>query len=479
MSRSNGWSEVGMSLATATDSYKATHAPQYPDGTTKVVSYLEARGSEVADYTVFFGLQYYLKRYLTGVVLTREDVDNAEIFWNAHFGANYFRRDLFDYIVEVHGGKLPLKIKAVAEGTKVPLHNVLMTIENTDPKCYWLTNFVETLLLKVWNPITIATNSHAIRQILKEYLSETGCSDVDGTVSWMLHDFGFRGVSSEETAGISAMAHLLSFMGTDTVAGVFFGRKYYNTTDMLGFSVAAGEHSCVTPYGRNGEIEYFRKMLTIYPTGIVSVISDSFHILEAIDKFAELKELIMNREGRLVIRPDSGDPAMTDLKVIEKLGEIFGYEVNDKGYKVLDTHVRVIQGDGVNRKSIPEILQLLKEHGWAAENMVFGCGGKLLQDFNRDTFNFAIKCCRVEIGDEVRYVEKSPTEINAAGELTTSFKKSKKGLLKLVKTGDSFLTVSELEDNYSSLEDELITVFENGELTVDQSFHDIRVKVVR
>ncbi len=479
MIRSNGWNEVGMSLATATDSYKATHAIQYPEGTTKVVSYLEARGSEVADYTIFFGLQYYLKRYLSGVVLTREDVDNAEIFWNAHFGANYFKRELFDYIVEAHGGRLPLKINAVAEGSKVPLHNVLMTIENTDPKCYWLTNFVETLLLKVWNPITIATNSHVIRQILKDYLRDTGCADIDGTVAWQLHDFGFRGVSSEETAGISAMAHLLSFMGTDTVAGIFYGRKYYNTADMLGYSVAAGEHSCVTPYGRDGEIEYFRKMLTVYPTGIVSIISDSFHILEAIDKFGELKDLIMGRDGRLVVRPDSGDPAMTDLKVVEKLGSIFGYTVNSMGYKVLDSHVRVIQGDGVNRTSIPQILQLLKDNGWASENMVFGCGGKLLQDFNRDTFNFAIKCSQIEIGDEIRHVEKSPTEINSKGELTESFKKSKKGRLKLGKSDDGYFTISELEDGYVETVDQLETVFENGHLLIDRSFHDIRATVMQ
>ena len=478
MTRHNGWAEVGMSLATATDSYKATHAIQYPEGTTKVVSYLEARGSDVVDYTIFFGLQYYLKRYLTGVVLTKEDVDSAEIFWNSHFGASYFKRELFDYIVEKHGGKLPLRIKAVEEGSKVQLHNVLMTIENTDPNCYWLTNFVETLLLKVWNPITIATNSHAIRQILKEYLRDTGCTDVDGTVNWMLADFGYRGVSSEETAGIAAMANLTSFMGTDSVAGIFFGRKYYNTNEMLGASVAAGEHSVSSAYGREGEIEYFRKMLTVYPTGIVSVISDTFHILEAIDKFGELKDLIINREGRLVVRPDSGDPAMTDLMVIEKLGSIFGYTINDKGYKVLDTHVRVIQGDGINRTSIPKILQLLKDNGWASENMVFGCGGKLLQDFNRDTFNFAIKCCSLEVGDEVRYVEKSPTEINEKGELTTSFKKSKKGLQKLGNIGNGYFTIGELEDGYSEVEDHLITVFENGELLVDYKFEEIRKKVM-
>lgn len=476
MSRTNGWSEVGMSLATATDSYKATHAVQYPEGTTKVVSYLEARSSEVADYTVFFGLQYYLKRYLTGVVLTREDIDNAEIFWKAHFGATYFKRELFDYIVDVHGGKLPLKIKAVEEGAKVSLHNVLMTIENTDPNCYWLTNFVETLLLKVWNPITIATNSHVIRNILRSYLIETGCEDVEGTVCWMLHDFGFRGTSSEETAGIAAMSHLLSFMGTDTVAGIFFGRKYYNTDEMLGYSVAAGEHSVATSYGREGEIEYFRKMLTIYPTGIVSVISDSFHILEAIDKFGELKELVMSREGRLVVRPDSGDPAMTDLKVIEKLGSIFGFTVNSKGYKVLDSHVRVIQGDGVNRNSIPNILQILKDNGWASENIVFGCGGKLLQDFNRDTFNFAIKCSRIEIGDEIRQVEKSPTEINERGEFTTSFKKSKKGLLKLGKSAE-YYTISESDAGFNEVEDLLVTVFENGEILKEYTFGEIRSKM--
>jgi nicotinamide phosphoribosyltransferase len=470
----NIWNTFGMSLATATDSYKATHAPQYPDGTTKVTSYLEARGCDFADYTIFYGLQYYIKKYLMGEVFTKEGIDVAEKFWNAHFGANYFKRELFDYIVEKHNGRLPLKIRAVREGTKVGNHNVLMTIENTDKKCYWLTNFVETLLLKVWAPITIATHSHYLRDILRGYLEDTGCQDVGATLMFMLHDFGYRGVSSEETAAILGSAHLISFMGTDNVAGIFFAQEFYNPQEMPGYSVAAGEHSCVTPYGREGEIEYFRKMLTIYPKGIVSVISDSFHIMEAQDKFGELKDLILSREGRLVVRPDSGDPAMTDLKVIERLGEIFGYTVNAKGYKVLDPHVRVIQGDGVNRKSIPQILDLLKANGWAAENIVFGCGGKLLQDFNRDTFNFAIKCCRVEIGDEVRYVEKSPTEIDANGNLTTSFKKSKKGLVKLVKVGDGYKTMTELEDGFADAQDELVTVFENGELLEDVTFESIR-----
>ena len=456
-----------------TDSYKASHWKQYPKGTTKIYSYLESRGSKMSDKTLFFGLQYYLKRCLVGKVIDRAGVDVAEKFWEQHLGPGIFDRTKWDYIVENLGGKLPIKIRAVREGEWVPNHNVLLVIENTDPNCFWLTNFLETLILKIWYSISVATNSGNIRKLIGEYLDET--ADRSG-LDFKCQDFGYRGVSSEETAGIGDMSHLVSFNGTDAVAGIWYAREFYNTDDMLGFSVTANEHSVVTSWLKAGERDCFRNMLETYPTGIVSCVSDSFHILEALEKWGELKDIILNRDGTLVIRPDSGDPAQTDLKVINRLGEIFGYTINDKGYRVLDSHVRVLQGDGIEYDTIKEILELLKKNGWSADNLVFGCGGKLLQAFNRDTFNFAIKCSFCIVNGEERYVEKSPVEINASGELVQSFKKSKKGELKLVKVDGEYKTLTNFDEGFAEAVDELVTVYENGELLVEYSFEEIRTR---
>ena len=466
------WKNI-WNIAMMTDSYKASHWKQYPKGTTKIYSYLESRGSKMSDKTLFFGLQYYLKRYLVGKVIDRVGVDVAEKFWAQHLGPGIFDRTKWDYIVENLGGKLPIKIRAVREGEWVPNHNVLLVIENTDPNCFWLTNFLETLILKIWYSISVATNSGNIRKLIGEYLDETADR---GGLDWKLHDFGYRGVSSEETAGIGDMGHLVNFNGTDTVAGIWYAREFYNTEAMLGGSIPASEHSTITTWLRDGEIEAFRNMLLSYPVGPMACVSDSFHIFEALEKWGDLKELIMSRDGTLVIRPDSGDPAQTDLKVIERLAEIFGYTVNDKGYKVLDPHVRVIQGDAVWYGSIKEILELLKKNGWSADNMVFGCGGKLLQDFNRDTFNFAIKCSYAVIDGEERYVEKSPVEIDASGELVQSFKKSKKGELKLVKVDGEYKTLTNFDEGFAEAVDELVTVFEDGELLVEYSFEMIRTR---
>lgn len=296
----NIWSMFGMSIAMATDSYKASHARQYPKGTRKVKSYFEARGSELADYTVFFGLQYYIKMYLLGAIITKEQVDTAAEFWREHFGSEIFQRENWDYIVDHCGGKLPISIRAVKEGTKVKNKNVLFVIENTDDNCFWLTNFVETLLMKIWYSITVATNSHRSRQLILKYLEKTGTPDA---IAFKLHDFGYRGVSSEETAAIGAMSHLISFMGTDSVIGIQAGRWAYNTKAMLGYSVPASEHSTITSWTKAGEIDAFRNMLLTYPTGIVACVSDSFHIIEAMDKWGELKDLILNRDGGLGCSP--------------------------------------------------------------------------------------------------------------------------------------------------------------------------------
>ncbi|HMC31607.1 MAG TPA: nicotinamide phosphoribosyltransferase domain-containing protein, partial [Candidatus Angelobacter sp.] len=214
---------LSRNLVLQTDSYKFTHWKQYPPGTQYVYSYLESRGG-MFHQTLFFGLQYYLVGYLRGVVVNEDDVREAQEFVDRHIGSGLFNFDGWMHIVRNLGGRLPVIIKAVPEGSAVDVQNVLMTIENTDPRCYWLTNYLETLLLKVWYPITVATLSHSIRKVVLAALERSGDPAL---IDFKLHDFGYRGVSSEETAGIGAAAHLINFKGTDTVAGIRVLQQFY------------------------------------------------------------------------------------------------------------------------------------------------------------------------------------------------------------------------------------------------------------
>jgi nicotinamide phosphoribosyltransferase len=395
-------------LTLQTDSYKFTHWKQYPPGTEYVYSYLESRGGMFGQ-VVFFGLQYYLERYLSGSVVSEEEVVEAQQFVNQHLGPGMFNAEGWMHIVHQHGGRLPVEIKAVAEGSVVTVSNVLMTIENTDPKCYWLPNYLETLLLKVWYPITVATLSSAIRRVILHALERSGDPSL---IDFKLHDFGYRGVSSEETAGIGAAAHLINFKGTDTVAGIRLLQKYYGSQEMEGFSVPAAEHSTITSWGRENEVQAYENMLTQFPTGIVAVVSDSYNVYEAAEKLwgEELHDKVLAREGTLVVRPDSGNPRPTVLRVLEILGEKFGCETNAKGYRVLNPKVRVIQGDGVNFWTIQDLLTAMNRAGWSADNISFGMGGALLQQLNRDTQKFAFKTSNVTVNGEERDVFKDPVE---------------------------------------------------------------------
>src|SRR5687767_11830594 len=232
------------------DAYKYSHHKLYYPGTTKIYSYLESRGG-LFDETVFFGLQYFLKYYLEGNVITKEKIDAAESFLQQVFGrADVFDRSKFDYILEKHNGRLPVRIKAVPEGTVVPVNNVLMTIENTDPECFWLSNFLETLLMQVWYPCTVATLSAEVKAVITSYYLETASEEAQKNIDFVLNDFGFRGVSSVESAGIGGAAHLVNFNGSDTIIGSVLARKYYNTNEVFGKSVPATEHSVCTLLGR-------------------------------------------------------------------------------------------------------------------------------------------------------------------------------------------------------------------------------------
>ncbi len=449
-----------------TDSYKISHWRQYPPKTEAVYSYFESRGGKWHD-VVFFGLQYYLKRYLSGQVVTQDRIDEADELLAVHFDdKTMFNRAAWEYILKKHGGRLPVRIRAVPEGTPVPTFNVLMSIENTDPACFWLTNYLETLLVHVWYGSTVATQSREMRHLITKYLKRTGTPEL---CPFKLHDFGFRGVSSVETAGMGDAAHLISFQGTDTLAGIQFARKYYHEP-MAGFSIPAAEHSTITSWGQDHELDAMRNMLRQFPTGTVAVVSDSFNVFEACSDIwgGTLHDEVLHRHGTLVIRPDSGDPVQVLVKghpnVLDILAEKFGYSVNDKGYKVLADQVRVIQGDGIDFEMIDSILYALKQKGYSADNIAFGSGGALLQKLNRDTLKFAFKCSSITVDGEERQVFKNP--------VTDKGKQSKRGRLRLVRVDNSFQT-RRFEESREE-DDCLVEVFRNGDMLKDYDFAGIR-----
>jgi nicotinamide phosphoribosyltransferase len=450
-------------LVLQTDSYKFTHWKQYPPGTQYVYSYLESRGG-MFPQTMFFGLQYYLLRYLQGCVVNEADVKEAQQFVDRHIGPGMFNADGWMHIAVNLGGKLPVAIKAVPEGSSVDVQNVLMTIENTDPLCYWLPNYLETLLLKVWYPITVATLSHSIHNVILASLQRSGDPAL---IDFKLHDFGYRGVSSEETAGIGAAAHLINFKGTDTVAGIHVLQQFYQSTEMEGFSIPAAEHSTITAWGRENEVRAYDNMLTQFPAGLVAVVSDSYNVYEACEKLwgEALRDKVLQRQGTLVVRPDSGKPREVVLKVLEILGSKFGYETNAKGYRVLNPKVRVIQGDGVNYWTIQDTLTAMNRAGWSADNITFGMGGALLQQLNRDTQQFAFKSSSVTVNGEDRDVFKDPVEGHD--------KASKRGRLALRYRNGSWSTVH-TKRGVQDPDDQLKPVFRDGEVLVTESAAEVR-----
>ncbi|UII33278.1 nicotinate phosphoribosyltransferase [Fulvivirga ulvae] len=458
------------------DAYKYSHHKLYYPGTTKVYSYLESRGGKF-DNTVFYGLQYFIKEYLEGKAFTQEDLDQAEPFLKQVFGRDdVFDKSKFQYILDKYDGKLPVKIKAVPEGTAVPTQNVLMTIENTDPECFWLTNFLETLLMQIWYPTTVATLSREVKKVVTQYFEETAAEGAEAGIEFVLNDFGFRGVSSVESAGLGGSAHLINFQGSDTLAGSVLAQQYYNTSEVYGKSIPATEHSICTLLGKDGELDVFKHVLNTFPTGLVACVSDSYNIFKACEEYwgENLKAQVLDREGVLVIRPDSGDPVMTLLSVFNILFDKFGYTVNEKGYKVLPPQVRVIQGDGVNYDAIKDMYRALKANGISAENLVLGMGGALLQKVDRDTQKFALKCSYAQVNGKDVVVQKSPTEMDAEGNITGSFKKSKGGRLKLIRVDETYETV--LEHDFPKLKDEMVTIFENGKLIQEWTFEALRDK---
>lgn len=450
-----------------TDSYKVSMWKQYPMGTTGVYSYIESRGGRY-DRTVFFGLQAFIKEYLLEPI-TQDDIDVASSILTAH--GEPFNKDGWEYILRKHKGYLPVVIRAVPEGAVVPVKNVLATIENTDPECFWLTTWLETALLRaIWYPTTVATQSWNIRKLILEYLEKTGDPSL---IDFKLHDFGARGVSSLEGAGIGGAAHLVNFMGTDTVSGILFARQYYDA-GIAGFSIPAAEHSTITSWGRAGEVDAYRNMLTQFarPNSILAVVSDSYDIFNAAGKLwgEELRQQVIDSGATVVIRPDSGDPETVCGQLIQILGDKFGYTTNNKGYKVLK-HVRIIQGDGINYNTIRCILAHFQAYGWSADNIAFGMGGALLQQVDRDTQKFAMKASSVCINGVWKDVQKDP--------ITDSGKKSKAGRVTLWKSGGEYVSAVDkpagwTDKSVGEFTDALEEVYRDGLLVRDQTFEEVR-----
>lgn len=449
-----------------TDSYKVSMFKQYPAGTTGVYSYIESRGGRY-DATVMFGLQAFIKEYLLEPI-TQADIDIAEEILTAH--GEPFNRAGWEYILSKYNGYLPVVIRAVPEGTVVPVKNVLATIENTDANCFWLTTYLETALLRaVWYPTTVATQSWTIRKVILDYLEKTGDPS---TIDFKLHDFGARGVSSMESAGIGGAAHLVNFMGTDTLTGILYAREYYNA-GIAGFSIPAAEHSTITSWGRDRESDAYRNMLDNFakPGSILAVVSDSYDVFNAAGNIwgEELRDQVVQSGATLVIRPDSGDPLTVNQKLIEILGKKFGFTTNAKGFKVLN-NVRMIQGDGVNELSIRSILGGFMAMGWSADNIAFGMGGGLLQQVDRDTQKFAMKCSAVQINGEWIDVQKDP--------ITDPGKKSKAGRVMLWESGGEYVSAVNRPTGWTDKglgwRPAMPVVFEYGKLVNEISFEQVR-----
>lgn len=446
-----------------TDSYKSSHFLQYPTGTTRLFSYLESRGGRYPQ-TRFFGLQYILDRYLTRRI-TAEMVEEARTLIEAH--GEPFPYDGWMRIVNVHGGRLPLHIRAVPEGTLVPIHNVLMTCTNTDPELPWLPGWFETMLMRVWYPTTVATQSYFIREIIRAALEKTSDHAAE-ELPFKLHDFGSRGVSSRESAGIGGLAHLINFQGSDTLEALRVGRNHYDS-DLAGFSIPAAEHSTITSWGKEHEVDAYRNMITRFsrPGSVYAVVSDSYDLKNAINHLwgDTLRQQVIESGGTLVVRPDSGEPPAMVRLAVNALAAKYGTTTNSKGYKVLN-HVRVIQGDGIDEHTIRQILDNLDVDGYSAENVSFGMGGALLQKVDRDTQRFAYKASAGLIDGEYRGIYKDP--------VTDPGKRSKDGVLDLVQEGGRMVTKAYKTFDTDFPGSLLRTVYRDGELLVRDTLEEVR-----
>lgn len=478
-----------------TDGYKLDHRRQYPKGTEYVYSNWTARGSRIdgIDEVIFVGLQYAIKKRL---------MEDFEAFFAADVEevCNDYQNMLdtylgptdigTDHIRALHAlGYIPLEFKALPEGSAVPLRVPMFTVENTHPDFFWVTNYFETILsAELWMPMTSATNAARVRRLLNDFATKTGES-LEG-VGFQGHDFSMRGMAGLEAAQISGLGHLVAFTGTETVPVLQFIEQYYPTETFLAGTVPATEHSVMCAGGKEDEAETFQRLLDLYPAGILSVVSDTWDFWNVLTNILpSLKAQIMARNGKLVVRPDSGDPAdiicgvnsrLDDDKLgaftieqqkgaIELLWDIFGGTVNEAGFKVLDEHVGLIYGDAMNYDRVKNICERLASKGFASTNLVFGLGSYGYQYQTRDTFGFAMKATNVVNQGVEMAIFKDPATDNG-------LKKSLKGRIYVVRENDgSLVAIDEVGANRKDEHlNELTTVWKNGKFIKEYTFDEVR-----
>jgi nicotinamide phosphoribosyltransferase len=481
-----------MNPLSLTDGYKVDHRRQYPDGTTLVYSNWTPRKSRVADVekVVFFGLQYFIKKYIIQDFETYffSRPKSEVVVKYARRINNYLGENLVGtkHIEDLHDlGYIPMVFKALPEGVRVPVRVPMFTMYNTKPEFFWLTNYFETLIsTTVWLPCNSATIAKKYREVLDHYADKT--SSIPEFVDWQAHDFSMRGMAGVEAAVTSAAGHLLSFTGTDTIPAIDFMEEYYGANsdqELIGGSVAATEHSVMCMGMNSGELETFKRLITeVYPKGIVSIVSDTWDLWKVLTEYLpSLKNEIVSREGKVVIRPDSGDPVdiicgnpngkseIEQKGVIESLWETFGGTTNSKGYKELDPHIGAIYGDSITIERAMQMCERLAKKGFASTNIVLGIGSYTYQYNTRDTFGFAMKATYGEVNGEGREIFKDPITDDGT-------KKSAKGLMKIILENGEYQLIDQVtwEDEKTG---ELKEVFRDGKLLKDWTLGEVRENI--
>lgn len=475
-----------------TDGYKVDHRRQYPENTTLVYSNWTPRKSRIegVNEVVFFGLQYFIKKYMIDEFSVNffnkpkdEIVKKYARRINHYLGKNQVGTSHIEALHDL--GYLPMVIKALPEGVSVPIRVPMFTMYNTLPEFFWLTNYFETLAsTTIWMPCNSATIAKQYKKLLCKYASKTSSDKME--VAWQGHDFSMRGMAGLEAAMMSAAGHLLSFFGTDTIPAIDFLEEYYNAnseTELIGNSVAATEHSVMCMGTNSGEEETFKRLITeVYPNGIVSIVSDTWDLWKVLTEYLpNLKEEVLQRDGKVVIRPDSGDPVdiicgnpngktIEEQKgVIELLWDIFGGTTNSKGYKELDAHIGAIYGDSITLERATQICERLKQKGFASTNVVLGIGSFTYQYNTRDTFGFAMKATYGEVNGKGREIYKDPITDDGT-------KKSAKGLIKIEKEKGTYKLIDQVTWEEEK-QGELKEVFRDGKLLIDDSLNEIRSRV--
>lgn len=480
-----------MSTIDKIDGYKLDHRRQYPPKTEYIYSNWTPRSSRIEGHhhVVFLGLRYFIQKYLIDDMRDffngdGYDIDQYQNMVNSYLGENSVGTEHIKALKDL--GYMPLEFKALPEGTLTPLRIPMFTVINTNPDFFWLVNYIETILSCVlWLPCTSATSAYYLKRLLKTY-SELTC-DNDNHIKFQAHDFSFRGMAGLEAACLSGMGHLSSFYGTDTIPAIKFINEYYGSlfdeSYFVGGSVPATEHSVMCAGGNLTESETFERILDLYPSGIVSIVSDTWDLWNVINSILpSIKEKIMSRNGKLVIRPDSGDPETilcgTDYLngskyssgkgVIESLWDLFGGNINSKGFKELDSHIGVIYGDAITYERAHSILERLTAMGFSASNIVFGIGSYTYQYKTRDTYGFAMKATWAQIDGKGIDIYKKP--ITDDGQ-----KNSARGKLSVIKDAEGALKLIEGEEIDGSL---LETIWKDGKFIKTDTFQQIRNRLI-